>query len=42
MRLKMQGSQLTCKVANKSQNVHEQVEVVERKKDCPLPFPAVL
>ena len=36
MRLKIQGSHLTCKVANKCQNVREQVEVVEREKDCPF------
>ena len=32
MRLKICDSRLTCKVANKSLNVRERVEVVERNK----------
>ena len=33
MRLKMRGSHLTCKVANRCLDVPEQVEVVKRNKD---------
>ena len=40
MRLKMRGSYLKCKVANKCVNVREWVEVVEKNKDGPLPSPA--
>ena len=40
MRLKICDSRLTCKVANKSLNVRERVEVVERnKKTVPPPLP---
>ena len=42
MWLKMPGSHTACKVANECLNLHEQVEVVERNKDDPLPSPAVL
>ena len=33
MRLKIRGSNLRCKVANKPLNVREQVEVLKRNKD---------
>ena len=39
MRLKICDSHLTCKVANKCLNVHEQVEVVELNKRWSPPFP---
>ena len=42
VQLKIRGSHLTCKVANKCLNVREGVEVEKRNKNGPLPFPAVL
>ena len=33
MRIKIRGSNLRCKVANKPLNVREQVEVLKRNKD---------
>ena len=39
IRLKVRDSHLTCKVANKCLNVHEQVEVVEWNKQWSPPFP---
>ena len=36
--LKLHGSHLTCKVANKCLNVHEKVEVVRSNKDGLLPL----
>lgn len=41
MQLKICGSHFTCKVADNCLNVCEQVVVVERNKDSPLPSPAV-
>ena len=38
MRLKIRGSHLKCKVANKCLNVRERVELVGRNKDA-SPFP---
>ena len=37
MLLKIRGNHLTSKVANKCLNVLEQVEMVERNKNGPLP-----
>ena len=42
MRLKIRDSHLTCKVANKCQDIREHMEVVERNEDVPLLYPAVL
>ena len=42
MGLKICGSHLRYKVVNKCLYDHEQVEVVEKNKDVPLPFPNVL
>ena len=42
MQLKIGGTQLTCQVANKCLNLPEQMEVVERNKEDPIPSPAVL
>lgn len=42
MRLKILGSHVGCKVANKCLNICERVKVVKRKKDGPLRSSAVL
>ena len=38
MKIKTRGSHLTCKVANKCLNVHEQAEVVGKSKRWSPPF----
>ena len=42
MQLKICGSHLTCKVANKGLNAHELLDVIERNKNGPFSSPAVL